>query len=653
MTNPLRKLPKNHGAAKTSTPSETSCEDEGRFGFQAVPSHKPSYWLNRPNLKNSFTGRPALLEDMLPFLKPRLSCQAQRTSYSDVGALRSFWRFLDTLPNGAAPERLADVDELVGGLFLRYERDRENYAKVRLIVDGARQVANLSQVFWPSPRRRVTRQAGPVCQIGMRRLHHALKAEAVAILKHRAFGAKLAAGGSDPGPPGSPAWHVLANQAWALQRNSPFTPNISIDVAALDARSPIPRPGTILEGKDQRPFAAKMALFYPNKLQTAVFYLLFTMHAGWNTDTVDNMNVAEEQFWLSNHTNDPRLAIVKSAKYRPEARQQIALSLRKPQFHMVGIIKRIIEMTGDLRLAVSRQLASAEASFIDSPSDLSLQRKIELLRQRVKSPWIFITNYARVGLDDFHRKNWIITTLTPSIGNNILRLLIARYDVRDVSGKLLDLTLRDLRDAWIGYAYHKSGYSWLIAKLAAGHASSNALQHYLRQNRWRADGERRYLQLQEAIWHEIRHRRVIDAVILRFMVDRGEITDDQRSRWEAYKDRSRMGMGCRNPSAPPDRLVPNHVAGTTCVFQRCVLCVHGILFSDSLQRGLAQRHAELMFFRETMPVTAWLQSSWPDELEALAQNLKNYDTNMVKELTDYWLQKLRDGRAYAFDQEGS
>jgi hypothetical protein len=354
--------------------------------------------------------------------------------------------------------------------------------------------------------------------------------------------------------------------------------------------------------------------------------------------------------WYAAHPKDPNLAIIKAVKRRGGAREQIALSLRRPQFHMLRIIEKMIEMTTPLRDELLRQIAEVEGRDSHGINGVSQQRALEVMRMKARSPWLWLGKY---GLDKGKKNSegWWIAA--PGIAglSDTLRAVISRHDVRDAEGSPFNITVSDFRDAWIGYVYQKSGYSWLIAKLAAGHKSSTAISHYLRQRRWRVAGEDQYVSLQTAMWEEIRSRRVLDAVVLRALVQQGRISDEQRLRWKAHKDRTRMGMGCLNPKRPPASLVPNHPEGDICTFQRCVLCHQGIIFSDSLD-GLTRRQSELRYIQETTPTVAWLQSSWPDELEVLEQNLRLFDSCAVQERAQYWLEEIRAGRAYVFDQEG-
>ena len=467
MSEPLRKSHKDHGAS-AATAVVLPFDDEKSLIFYATPSNEPPYrvdlteFANGPRPKHGkirkglFRGRPNLASEMIQFLRAKFSSLSKTTVARYRHALRAFWRFLDTLPPSATPEFLSDIDELTGSLWIKAGVHCEDYARGRSLLEGARQTAGLARLFWPDAPRADPRHGNPVCQLGMRRLYHALKAEASEILKHRAAGQALAQEGHDPGAIGSAAWRSLENQAWMLQRNLPLLGRRPLDRKAMGACSPVRRRPLAGGPQDINSVSNKVAWFHPSKAQTSVFHLLFTMQAGWNQETVDNIDVSADGTWFSVHPRDPELAVIKSVKFRPAPRQQIALSKRKPGFHMFRIIETMIEMTEPLRAEILRLIVDAEARLTADPANMGLSREVAVLHEKAKSPWLYFGCSRSIP----------ISMPTPEQLNPILQLVIKKHCVRDEAGCLLDITVGDLRDAWIGYAYQKSGYSWLIAQLA-------------------------------------------------------------------------------------------------------------------------------------------------------------------------------------------
>jgi hypothetical protein len=179
----------------------------------------------------------------------------------------------------------------------------------------------------------------------------------------------------------------------------------------------------------------------------------------------------------------------------------------------------------------------------------------------------------------------------------------------------------------------------------------DALRNYFRQRRWRAYSEGRVSALLSAIWTEIRGRRLIDGAVLRQMVERGEITDQERERLEQGRNRTRMGTGCRDFLNPPPEIAPGHPAGVGCVVQRCVLCRHALLFADSIE-GLCRRKAELEHVFATMGMASWLESSFPDEKDVLDEALTLFEQAAVAERVDYWRSRIASGTQFIFEFQG-
>ena len=113
-----------------------------------------------------------------------------------------------------------------------------------------------------------------------------------------------------------------------------------------------------------------------------------------------------------------------------------------------------------------------------------------------------------------------------------------------------------------------------------------------------------------------------------------------------------MGMGCKNFKNPPSRLAPEHVAGTGCRVQRCILCEHGIVFDDSLS-GLTCRLAELETIHTRIPLPAWNESTFPEELESLNATLDDFAVDAVAEHLMYWRCEIAEGRHRVLDFEGA
>ena len=300
----------------------------------------------------------------------------------------------------------------------------------------------------------------------------------------------------------------------------------------------------------------------------------------------------------------------------------------------------MIKKTRTLRRTLEQKVADARKQF-DEHHDRASERLVVQLQEMIKSPWLF----------HHSRETGFVSAITSNSWsglNAVLRAVIQHHGLHRDHPRLLDYTTSDMRDAWIAHAYTDSGYSVLIATLAAQHKDPRTLRHYLNRRRYREHSEGQIRKVQNAAFLEIRARRPIDATRLRILVDRSFITDEQATRLSDYRQRTRLGMGCLDPYHPPHDVAPGHPKGELCRIQRCTGCEHGVVFVDSLEH-LARASAELAHIKMQMPYAAWLGSSLEDEERALSQTLEMFDASTVASLVKKWAEKFRNGEAFVHD----
>lgn len=132
------------------------------------------------------------------------------------------------------------------------------------------------------------------------------------------------------------------------------------------------------------------------------------------------------------------------------------------------------------------------------------------------------------------------------------------------------------------------------------------------------------------------------------MVRNGEITPQQEQRLLDHRHRTRLGMGCLDPTSPPRDVAPEHRPGSPCRVQRCTGCVHGVTFAESLA-PLARARAELMHLQRELPFAAWAGSSFEVEMHSIEATLASFEQTAVDRETQAWLHKLRSGEVIAHD----
>ncbi len=207
----------------------------------------------------------------------------------------------------------------------------------------------------------------------------------------------------------------------------------------------------------------------------------------------------------------------------------------------------------------------------------------------------------------------------------------------------------DVRDAFASHIFDNSGGNIFLVKLALGHNHVATTRHYLRQRRQIRERFDAFREVMEATLTEVKEGRVVDPTILFLLSNYTDVTDFDRERLAAY--RTRMGMGCTNPTKPDKHLAPNHIEGSWCAVQRCVLCRHGIVFKDAYG-DLADRHADLSWLQRNTPPNRWLTSSLSWEMEAIElvrDNVFADQSNAFKMRSEKRLVEISAGLVDIFD----
>jgi len=541
--------------------------------------------------KGGFTGRPQLIHELLPYIHARIGSSAKKPAKMMETYLRGCWRFLDRCEAaGGLPrvECVADINEMHGGLSIRYGIGRKTANVLLSLANAVRQKSALPVLYWPSTDERVpTKNSPPLGHI--KAIYGVIKASAHAVLDR-----------------------------WDSQSDA--------NIARSDVRD---------------------------------IYILFLAKTGWNPSTVLNIDVND---CIRPHPTDSDRHIVHAIKERGGGYEQSAVGLNKTQIAPGSLLRAVLQRTRSLREEVTAELTKREAELQKARAaggdTAALELSVARLRRAARSPWIFrpTTGPNRGGFSVLTQENVNMSGGRGSpLTSTRAMVEIVREANRTRPGKdqiSEDLSLTDFRDAFIAFAYEKSGYDWLMAKLAAGHQSIQSAITYLRNRRFKNYGFDQVTKLGEALFNEIRKHRVVDAAFLFRLVQVGEITEAQRQRWMNDKDRTRMGTGCRDFKHPPAWIAPEHVEGAGCRIQRCILCKHAIVFKDSAD-GLCRRLAELRHLKTEISMTTWMESLFGDELEALEATLADFPAEDVERLQGDWTAKIRAGEHRVLAMEGA
>lgn len=280
-----------------------------------------------------------------------------------------------------------------------------------------------------------------------------------------------------------------------------------------------------------------------------------------------------------------------------------------------------------------------------------------MLEQGIRSPWLFISG-TRLGIHWLHDKNYIHRV---GKGNGTyLRDLITNLNKHQPEDRQLSfITATDFRDAYAAHVYQVSGGSVLAVMKALNHRRLNSTSTYLNNTLMREEHRKLFSIFSNELWRNIEHNSQVDPTILAMASRFSPATSEQHERLQEYRTlmRSRMGVGCRDPFNPPKHIEPDFSPDgeSQCSVHRCTLCLENAVILRESMPGLCKRLAELRHLKSTMSIGAFLQSSYPEELENTELALLHFDPIEVARHLSEWEGRISDGthRVVEFDGVGT
>lgn len=608
---------------------------------------------SRASWRDDYEGRPGFAAGIAEFFQgtcPPKSKEASVRSYC-----RQLLRFLDTVDPQISVRTFDDLQDHHGMQLQKWTRaqgyESGVYRSIKGLVDGARLATGARPLFWPARDRDKQAHRDDIDLKGFQRVYTAFKKEAMSIKAMFREGHALADRGCDPrgivSQAGTAAWYNVENHAWLVRELTADVLPTKEEFYAAGARGLNKANDVVSEKHDGPEYLApgmtdrgrqgivgKLRWFYPSYQDTAVFFWLFLLGIGWNLATATTgMDVSNADSWYEDHPVDARFCILHAFKRR-SGKHVFAPCLAKPEWHPYQIIKYMVEITAPLRRTVLRRLHEARQRH-DADETPEAIAEIAKLEAMARSPWLYhvVNKVGHIGYlepQDSHHLN------------AIARLVAERHGLTADHPTLAALVTGEARDAWIGHAYITSGNNVLIARLAGQHADYRSLVHYLRRRRYRAQSEREVRRLQDLVFGDIAGGRILDPTRIRMFLQQGKITPEQEKRLLDHRQRTRLGMGCLDPTSPPRYIAPDHVPGCLCRIQRCTGCHFGIVFPDSLG-PLARARAELIVIKRTISLAAWSGSSFEDEAESLDATLAEFDPIAVEATIKNWLDQFVTG----------
>ncbi|KQT95484.1 hypothetical protein ASG68_12220 [Rhizobium sp. Leaf453] len=595
--------------------------------------------------KGDIQGNPGLAADFVRVVQALRHDQQnfKRLRYS----WRNFYRFIQERTDLPPVHSIHDITRIHGLALKQWLHKRGlgsgGYRPIKAIVDAF----SMMECHRPSdlPARDGDAKTEPEEQdlIGLQRLSLILRGEAREQKRMVREGNELADLGRDPRGRTS-SWNSIVNQVWLVRELTadfiPTKPEIlkaragnlrDRSVGGPSYRSPGQSP------RATRGYVGKLRYFAPAQADTAVYLWLFMLHTGFNLATTLDIDISDEQ-WFQTSFQDPEHVVISIFKERAGT-WVFAPSLVQPEFHPYQLIRFMIKRTEKLRMTLERRLVELQKHDADFPTN-TVKAEITYLQRLIKSPWL----YHNIG--DAGRVEGFQST-DAGLLNTFIRNIIHAEELQTEHPWLARLATTQVRDGMINFAHDRSG-SAMIAQYAAQHGSQRSLRYYLARGKQRKRNFKAVNQVISLMISEALNKNVIDFVRIRIMRERGEITLVQEKRLLDFRQRTRVGMGCLEPTNPPRHIAPDHVPDTICKIQRCTGCCHGIIFDDSVE-PLSNALADLHFIKRSLPLTSWADTSLADEEASIKATLKQFSPEIVKGHYTDRFNKLISGEAKVFD----
>jgi len=551
------------------------------------------------NWGGDFSGRPLLIAQLLPHIRQIHISQSKDSIKALFLALRTYWRLLDAcdaLPIDQRPKPVVDVRDL-SDLHDRLQVRNRIYGNhtnvfVRL-VNAARKRLGLNQLDWKANDTSINKVRTALELNQTRAIYGAVKN------------------------------HVR-----------PIYTRWENDVSLV-----------------------------PSKRDCLYIFVFLLVKTGWNEAVALNIDCHD---FLRPHIGDPDRHVLHSIKVRAGGTEQVHVGRNTEEWSPGNLVKKLIERSELLRETLRKQLAElqerTQGKLLTNEQTLEIAR----MKQAIRSVWLFAIKSGRpTASDDFDPRDpaWRVKALTPADVRNPNfpgGIDLATYLKDHANSELTrrghptieKITLSDVRDAYINWAYSSTGYEWMMAKLAAGHTTIQSAITYLRTRALKQHGETAVRQLTTIVFDEIKLQKRLDPIFLYARVNRGSVSEEQRERWAQGKDRTRVGTGCADFKHPPKHIAPHHQAGKGCRTQRCTLCEHAVVFNDSYPH-FARRKAELLDHQGKVGVMVWATTDFQDELDKLEHALRSFDPVLVKVSLIHWQEEINMGRHTPPTFEGS
>ena len=571
------------------------------------------------------------------------------------GALRAFWRFLDSYEawmheSGQEVPRVRRLHQITGAILEmlsqpgpdgRWKALTDTRANTfrALIAEAIHQHGIPALHVSALPSRQAIPKETPTEEEGLSLIRH-LRGEVSVIFRRWQRADQLARGGRDlvavyvengyQMPAGFIAVEADAHATYRalIARTGHVLPKVS-DLPFAFAGKTVPPWWPTYEGDripPNRKPGDRVTWFdcidglYPTSQDIATLALLCLARSAWNPATLLNLNIKD---WKSTYDQDH--AWIFSRKERANGLLQHTISSMSHPTGIYQIITRLLERNAPLRTWLSAHRDSY------TKTDIAL-----------RSPWF--------GSSDLPGDLFFVADpRSTAILNRCLVSHIAKHN-QDPKGKVhvRHMSSGDFRDVAAAIMFRESRYSMWMLMLLLGHRSMATTRAYGYRHASRQESHRLVAAVVEDSLNQIVQTGSWDPTLTRARMEGVPVTPEALNRLNEYrKNRTYSGAVCTNPFKPPVSIDPTHpndgqtrcAQGHLCVARACP---QSIVLNDSLS-DVCKTAAELEWRQSHTGIVRFATGSEQDDLLYLRETMKQWPKEDVDNHLSLWRVRIERG----------
>lgn len=615
----------------------------------------------------AFNGRPALIHELLPAIKEKLMWATEKTCNHFIAHLRSWWRLLDEVevPNhnaALAPTRsVKDLTRLHHQIAVQ-RFGPNTFSAFTSVAEITRRALGMQPLAWSGPEPKSPSRDIPKPDQSRVLFTHIKRGWFEVVDRWKLVDEMLT------------KTHVPQNEEQRKRLlNAEFMHSFIVaEENFLDSNSLknmwTEKTGKSAKGmwRDRLSVDEMFACFFPDDFDIRLGFHLALIGGGWNVQTLLDLSVnasapmADSMPFLRNHPQDSSRYIMTGFKERGGSYHPLHgdwKSDRSPG----QIVRTIVQRTWPLRQEVVRLLRRAEeelSALVSAKADIPLITKTRLdvieLQRKSRSVWLY---HTRSGIQALSARNFSQFKDKKSF----LPAVIADINKHRAPSEepIPHINASDFRDIFAEFVYRISGGSVLAVQKALGHNGFTSTARYLDNKIINTESARTFVTYTNEMWAMCVTSDRIDHTVLRQMVERTHITSEQKMRLDDYRNlkKSRLGVGCIDPTRPPPRLAPQVKpdGSAFCTVHRCTLCFENAVIAPEALEGLAMRLAELLYIKNRTPIEHFHRGgdvSWQTELQNTETALLGFDAATVQSTLNKWMQLIEEGKHRAPEFNG-